>query len=50
MMIISVDYHPSFQTIAFLHSPGDASAQKHSQGSDGAEAGDSLVLDVAEWL
>ncbi len=33
-----------------LPAPGDASAQKHSQGSDGAEAGSSLVLDVAEWL
>src|SRR6267142_1331187 len=33
----------------YMH-PGDASAQKHCQGSDGAEAGGSLVLDVAEWL
>jgi len=30
--------------------PGDASAQEHCQGSDGAEAGSSLVLDVAEWM
>jgi transposase len=28
----------------------DASAQEHCQGSDGAPAGDSVVLDVAEWL
>ena len=33
-----------------VHSPGHASAQEHCQGSDGAEAGGSLVLDVAEWL
>jgi hypothetical protein len=33
-----------------LHSPGDASAQEHCQGSDGAQAGDPLVLDVEEWL
>jgi len=31
-----------------IHSPGDASAQEHCQGSDGAEVGGSLVLDVAE--
>jgi hypothetical protein len=28
-----------------VHSHGDASAQEHCQGSDGAEAGGSLVLD-----
>ncbi len=33
-----------------VHSPGDASTQEHCQGSDGAEVGSSLVLDVAEWL
>ena len=33
-----------------LHSPGDAPTQEHCQGRDGAEAGGSLVLDVAEWL
>ncbi len=48
MMIIGVDYHPSFQTI--VHSPGDASAQEHCQGSDGTPASSSLVLDVEEWL
>jgi len=32
------------------HAPGDASAQKHCQSSHGTEAGDSVVLDVAEWL
>jgi hypothetical protein len=31
-----------------VHSPGDASAQEYCQGSDGAEPGGSLVLDVAE--
>ena len=30
--------------------PGDASAQEHCQGSDGAPVGSSLVLDVAKWL
>src|SRR5215467_4999962 len=106
MMLIGVDYHPSFQTIAFfmeetgecgeqelnhsdgqadrlyrdlkqqgirvralpaggsspssgahssgletsVHAPGDASAQKHLQGSNGTQAGGSVVLDVAEWL
>ncbi len=33
-----------------VHSPGDASAQEHCQGSDGAQVGSSVVLDVAEWL
>jgi transposase len=33
-----------------LHSPGNASEQEHCEGSDGAQAGGSLVLDVAEWL
>jgi hypothetical protein len=33
-----------------LNAPGDASAQKHCQGSDGTQAGGSVVLDVAEWL
>lgn len=33
-----------------VHSPGDAAAQKHRQGSDGTQAGDPVVLDVAEWL
>src|SRR5713101_9564427 len=33
-----------------VHSPGDASAQKHCQGSDGAQVGSPLVLDVAKWL
>jgi hypothetical protein len=33
-----------------VHSPGDAPTQEHCQGSDGAEARGSLVLDVAEWL
>jgi hypothetical protein len=32
------------------HAPGDAPTQEHCQGSDGAEARSSLVLDVAEWL
>ena len=32
-----------------LHSPGDASAQEHCQGSDGTASGGPLVLDVAEW-
>jgi len=31
-----------------IHSPSDAPTQEHCQGSDGAEAGSSLVLDVAE--
>jgi transposase len=35
---------------ASVHSPGDASAQKHCQGSHGTPAGGSVVLDVAEWL
>jgi hypothetical protein len=29
---------------------GDASTQKHCQGSDGTQAGGALVLDVAEWM
>jgi len=29
---------------------GDASTQKYCQGSDGEKAGDTVVLDVAEWL
>ncbi len=33
-----------------VHSPGDASTQKHCQGSDGTPAGGAVVLDVAEWL
>src|SRR5260370_13631220 len=33
-----------------VHSPGGASTQEHCQGSDGAQAGGSLVLDVAEWV
>jgi transposase len=33
-----------------VHSPGDAPAQEHCQGSDGTQAGGSVVLDVAEWL
>jgi hypothetical protein len=34
----------------YVRTPGDASAQEHCQSSDGAQAGDSVVLDVAEWL
>jgi hypothetical protein len=33
-----------------LRTPGDASAKEHCQGSDGAQAGSSVVLDVAERL
>jgi hypothetical protein len=33
-----------------VHSPGDASAQKHCQGRDGKTHGGSFVLDVAERL
>jgi len=33
-----------------VHAPGDAAAQEHRQSSDGTQAGDSVVLDVAEWL
>ena len=33
-----------------LHSPGNAPTQEHCQGSDGVPAGDTVVLDVAEWL
>jgi hypothetical protein len=33
-----------------VHAPGDASTQKHCQGSDGTQARGSVVLDVAEWL
>jgi hypothetical protein len=29
---------------------GDPSTQKHCEGSDAAQAGGSVVLDVAEWL
>ena len=59
MLLIGVDYHPSFQQIAFFEeetgecgeqAPGDASAQEHCQSSDGAQVGDPVVLDVAEWL
>jgi Transposase IS116/IS110/IS902 family len=42
--------HVSIPTETPVHSPGDASAQKHRQGSDGAPASSSVVLDVAEWL
>src|SRR5580704_3328959 len=35
---------------ASLCAPGDASTQKHCQSCDGAQAGRSLVLDVAEWM
>jgi hypothetical protein len=28
----------------------DASTQKHRQSSDGAQAGDPVVLDVEEWM
>jgi Transposase IS116/IS110/IS902 family len=33
-----------------VHSPGDASAPEHCQGSDGTPSGGSLVLDMAKWL
>ena len=33
-----------------VHALGDASAQEHCQGSDGAPIGGSVVLDVAERL
>jgi hypothetical protein len=40
--------HPDWRR-RYMHL-GDASAQEHCQGSDGAQAGDPVVLDVAEWL
>ena len=41
-------HQPGLETS--VRTPGDASAQKHRQGCDGAQAGRSLVLDVAEWM
>ena len=39
--------HPDWRR---RYPPGDASTQKHCQGSHGTPAGGSVVLDVAEWM